>query len=78
MGGEAATRAAGACRTLGVGRPLKPGGADHPDHLADVERLAHEAPDAELFRPGGVFGIIDLRTMCSTFLAPLAAFGQVR
>lgn len=32
----------------------------------------------DAIRPGGVFGIIDLRTMCSTFLAPLAAFGQVR
>lgn len=29
-------------------------------------------------RPGGILGIIDLRQVCSTFLAPLAAFGQQR
>jgi hypothetical protein len=32
----------------------------------------------DAIRQGGILGVVDLRKMCSTFLAPLAAFTQPR
>ena len=32
----------------------------------------------DAIRQGGILGVVDLRQMCSTFLAPLAAFTQPR
>lgn len=39
---------------------------------------AGPATGCAAIRPGGILGIIDLRQICNTFMAPLATFGQPR
>jgi resuscitation-promoting factor RpfC len=66
-------------RTQGVGAWPKCGAYGGAPALWNTPTApAAGGTGCDAIRPGGILGIFDLRKMCSTFLAPLGAFGQPR